>query len=68
MQSLTAQVAEPRPDIPAELGAKHSRLMDEVIVPKFQALLANEITPDQMYEEVKKAAIETFGEDGIVKD
>ncbi len=68
MQSLTAQVAEPRPDIPAELGAKHSRLMDEVIVPNFQALLANEITPDQMYETVKKAAIEAFGEDGIVKD
>lgn len=68
MQTLTAQVAEPRPDIPAELGAKHSRMMDEVIVPKFQALLANEITPDQMYEEVKKAAVETFGEDGIVKD
>lgn len=68
MQSLTAQAAEPRPDIPAELGAKHSRLMDEVIVPKFQALLANELTPDQMYEEVKKSAIETFGEDGVVKD
>ncbi len=68
MQNLTAQAAEPRPDIPAELGAKHSRLMDEVIVPKFQALLANELTPDQMYEEVKKAAIEIFGEDGIVKD
>lgn len=68
MATLTAQVAEPRPDIPAELGAKHSRLMDEVIVPKFQALLADELTPDQMYEEVKAAAIEVFGEDGIVKD
>lgn len=68
MQTLTAQAAEARPDIPADLGAKHSRLMDEVIVPKFQALLANELTPDKMYEEVKKAAIETFGEDGVVKD
>ena len=68
LATLTAQVAQPRPDIPAELSAAHTRLMDEVIVPKFQALLANEITPEQMYEAVKEAAIATFGEDGIVVD
>ena len=66
MAALTAQAAEPRPDIPAELLAKHSRLMDEVIVPKFQALLAGETSPEEMYEAVKQAAIETFGEDGVV--
>lgn len=68
MATLTAQIAEARPDIPAELGAKNSRMLDEVIIPKFQSLLANEITPEDMYEAVKSAAIENFGEDGIVKD
>lgn len=68
LAALTAQVAQPRPDIPAELSAAHTRLMDEVIVPKFQALLADEITPEEMYDAVKTAAIDTFGEDGIVVD
>ncbi|MEG0910615.1 MAG: extracellular solute-binding protein [Ruthenibacterium sp.] len=66
--TLTAHAAEARPDIPAELLAKNSRMMDEVIVPKFQALLSGETTPQEMYDAVKTAAIETFGEDGIVKD
>lgn len=68
MAYLTANAAEARPDIPSDMLAKNSRMLDEVIVPKFQALLANEITPQQMYDEVKKAAIENFGEDGIVVD
>lgn len=68
MEYLTANAAEARPDIPADLSAKNSRMMDEVVVPKFQALLANEITPQEMYDAVKKAAIENFGEDGIVAD
>ena len=33
-----------------------------------QALLADEITPEEMYDAVKTAAIDTFGEDGIVVD
>lgn len=57
-----------RPDIPAELSAEAIKLEDEVIIPKFQALLAGEITPEEMYEEVKAAAIEVFGEDGVVLD
>ena len=68
MEILTSQAAAARPDIPAELSAQATRLMDEVIVPKFQALLANEVTPEEMYDAVKQAAIETFGEDGIVVD
>ena len=68
MELLTSQAAKPRPDIPAEMTAQATRLMDEVIVPKFQALLAGETTPEEMYEAVKSAAIETFGEDGVVQD
>lgn len=68
VETLIKNAAEARPDIPTDLGAKAIKLEDQVIVPKFQALLANEITPQQMYDAVKAAAIETFGEDGIVKD
>lgn len=62
---LTSNINPARPDIPAELLAKNNRLMDEVIVPKFQALLANEITPQEMYDAVYAAAVEVFGEDGV---
>lgn len=62
---LTAIVFEPRPDITPELGAKATKIREEVIKPKFQALLANEITPQKMYDEVKKAAIAEFGEKGV---
>ncbi len=65
---LISAAAPARPDISTELGAKAIKLEDEVLVPKLQALLANEITPEQMYDAVKSAAIETFGEDGIAKD
>ncbi|MDQ0877290.1 multiple sugar transport system substrate-binding protein [Paenibacillus sp. V4I3] len=57
-----------RSDIPTELGAKAIKLETEVIVPKFQGLIAGEITPEAMYEAVKTAAIAAFGADGIVKD
>jgi multiple sugar transport system substrate-binding protein len=65
---LLSHATPARPDIPAELGAKAIKIEDEVIIPKLQALLAGEITPEDMYEEVKSAAIKTFGEDGVVKD
>jgi multiple sugar transport system substrate-binding protein len=65
---LLQEAAPARPDIPIELSAKANKLMNEVIVPRFQALLSNEITPQQMYDDVKNAAIQAFGEDGIVKD
>lgn len=65
---MLSQAAPPRPDIPTDLAAKAIKLEDEVIIPKMQALLANEITPEEMYEAVKAAAIKEFGEDGIVKD
>ncbi|OXM14676.1 ABC transporter substrate-binding protein [Paenibacillus herberti] len=67
VQYLLSTAAPARPDIPAELGAKAIKLETEVIVPKFQALLAGETTPEKMFEDVKKAAVDTFGEDGVFK-
>ncbi len=61
-------MAEARPDIPADLGAKAIKIEDEVILPKFQGLLAGEITPEEMHEAIKKAAVEAFGEEGCVMD
>ncbi|ASS67801.1 MULTISPECIES: extracellular solute-binding protein [unclassified Paenibacillus] len=68
VEHLLSTAAPARPDIPAELGAKAIKLETEVIVPKLQALLAGETTPEKMYEDVKKAAIDTFGADGVVQD
>ncbi|OPA73252.1 ABC transporter substrate-binding protein [Paenibacillus selenitireducens] len=67
VETMLAQAAPARPDIPTDLGAKAIKLEDEVIVPKLQALISGEMTPDAMYEAVKTAAIQTFGEDGVVK-
>lgn len=65
---LMANVAPARPDIPAELSAEATKLMDTVIIPKFQALLAREVSAEEMFEEVRKEAIKRFGEDGCVLD
>lgn len=65
---LESKAAPARPDIPPELGAKVIKLQDEVIVPKLQGLLAGEISPQEMYDAVKKAAIGAFGADGVVQD
>lgn len=64
---LIENAAPARPDIPAELGAASIKIQDEVMIPKLQALLSGEITPEAMFEAVKDAAYETFGEDGCVK-
>ena len=68
VETLIKQAAPARPDIPAELTSKSIKIEDQVIVPKFQALLANEITPQQMYDAVKAAAVQAFGDNGVVKD
>ena len=65
---LVSMITPARSDITPELGAAAQKLADEVMIPKFQALLAGEVTPQQMYDAVKAAAIEAFGEDGIVVD
>ena len=64
---LVANAAPARSDIPAELGAQAIRLEDEVLIPKFQALLAGEITPEDMFAAVKEAAYEVFGEENCAK-
>lgn len=68
VDTLIANAAPARPDIPTDLGAKAIKIEDEVLVPKLQALLAGETTPEEMYEAVKKAAVAAFGEDGCVQD
>ncbi|CAM4292942.1 extracellular solute-binding protein [Paenibacillus phoenicis] len=68
VETLLSHANPARPDIPVELGAQAIKLEDEVIIPKLQALLADEITPEEMYEAVKKEAIKMFGEDGVVID
>ncbi|WP_425414606.1 ABC transporter substrate-binding protein [Paenibacillus harenae] len=67
-QRLQSIASPARPDIPAELGAEAIKLEDEVIIPKFQALLADEITPEDMFKVLKEAAVKAFGEDGVVTD
>jgi multiple sugar transport system substrate-binding protein len=68
VQVLLSHAAPARPDIPVDLGAKAIKIENEVIIPKLQALLADEIKPEDMYEAVKAAAIETFGADGVVTE
>lgn len=68
VENMLKQATPARSDIPTELGAKALKLETEVIVPKFQGLIAGEVTPEAMFEAVKAAAIQTFGENGIVKD
>jgi multiple sugar transport system substrate-binding protein len=66
-KKLVSNAAPARPDISADKLTKADKIMDEVIVPKFQSLLSGEITPQQMYDAIKQAAIQQFGNDGIVK-
>lgn len=68
VELLTQNVAEARPDITAELGAQATKILDEVIVPKFQGLLAGEVTPEEMYQAIVDAGHEQFGESGCVVD
>ncbi|MDR0270715.1 extracellular solute-binding protein [Paenibacillus sp.] len=68
VEAMLKTAVPARPDIPTDLGAKAIKLEDEVIVPKLQALIAGEMTPEAMYDAVKSAAIQAFGDDGVVKD
>jgi len=65
---LLSHAAPARPDIPVDLGAKAIKLENEVIIPKLQALLAGETTPEDMFKAISDAAVEAFGADGVVKD
>ena len=61
---LIKTVVAPPTGITAEQTASAKQLMDEVIVPKFQALIAGETTAQAMYDEIVKQATAVFGEDG----
>lgn len=68
VELLTGQIAEARPDIPADLSARAIKIEDEVIVPKFQGLLSGEVSPEEMYQAIVDAGHEAFGEEGCVSD
>ena len=61
-----AMVSAPPAGITAEMTASAKSLMDEVIVPKFQLLLAGEATAQEVYDAVCEAAYDTFGEENCV--
>lgn len=56
-------VQAPPTGVSSEQAANAKTLMDETIIPKFQALLAGETTAQAMYDEVCARAFELFGED-----
>lgn len=59
-------VVAPPAGVTAEQSAAAKTIMDETIVPKFQALLAGEATAQEVYDAVCAAATEAFGADGCV--
>ncbi|MDF9840602.1 MULTISPECIES: extracellular solute-binding protein [unclassified Paenibacillus] len=67
-EAMMAKALPARTDIPTDLAAEAIKIETEVIIPKLQALLADEITPQEMYDAVKAAAVKSFGEDGVVVD
>lgn len=58
---ITTVIAPPT-GITAEQSATAQQIMDEVIVPKFQALLAGEVTAQAMYDEIVSKGTAAFGE------
>ncbi len=59
-------VKAPPIGVTAEMTATAKSLMDEVIVPKFQLLLAGEASAEEVYEAICDAAFDTFGEENCV--
>lgn len=57
-------VVAPSSGITAEQSANAVTMMDEVLVPKMQALIAGETTADDMYQAILDEAKALFGEDG----
>ena len=57
------KVVAPPSGITPEMSANAKLIMDETIVPKFQALLAGEATAQAVYDEICKAAHDLFGEE-----
>lgn len=59
---LVSHISPARPDIPTEKTAAAQKIKDEVIIPKFQGLLAGELTAEDMYKAIQDAAFDVFGE------
>lgn len=59
-------VKAPPAGITAEMTATAKSLMDEVIVPKFQLLLAGESSAEEVYKAICEAAFDAFGEENCV--
>lgn len=59
-------VVAPPAGITAEQSANAKILMDEVIVPQFQALLAGETTAQEVFDAITAKATEVFGADNCV--
>ena len=57
-------VVAPPSGVSAEQSTNARQLRDEVIVPKFQALLAGEATAQQVYDAICQEAVKLFGTDG----
>ena len=60
-------VVAPPAGITVEQSANAKLIMDEVIVPKFQSLVAGEATAQEVFDAINERAVELFGEDGIVR-
>lgn len=56
-------VQAPPAGISSEQAANAATLMNEVIVPKFQALIAGEVSADAMYETICQEAFNLMGEE-----
>lgn len=65
---LISEVIAPPTGITADQSANATKIMNEVIVPKFQALLAGECTAQEMYNTIVSQATAAFGKDGCVLD
>ncbi len=56
-------VAAPPSGVTSEQSSHANTMMDEVVVPKMQALIAGEITADAMFEAIRSEAFALFGEE-----
>ncbi len=56
-------VVAPPTGVTAEMSSKAATLMEQVIAPKLQALLAGEITAQAMYDAISNEAFNQFGKD-----
>lgn len=60
-------VVAPPTGITAEQSANALLVMDEVVIPKFQSLLAGEATAQDVFDAITKRAHEVFGAENCVK-